>query len=137
MLLAAALTAVATLYLNGGFAASDDFHIRVSPRRAAAGPLAGHDAAPTPDRSLVASHLFQIVARRGDCWLVVRQSSARGAVLYEGLLAAGQAVRLKRAAIWISAGAAANLDVLIDGKPLAERLSGTIETVLPARGRSA
>ena len=138
VLLAAVSAGLASLYATGGFGASGDFQMGTNARREAVAPVASPDQdvdeAPRPQRALVPTHLFQIVARRGDCWLEVRQSSAKGAVLFEGLLAAGQAVRLKRVAIWVSAGAAANLDVLIDGKPLAEPLQGTIATVLPARG---
>ena len=78
---------------------------------------------------------FQIVATRGNCWLSIRDGTATGAVRYEGLLEQGQTVRLRSRSIWLSAGAAGNLDVLVDGKPVP--LSGTIETILPANGGSS
>jgi RodZ C-terminal domain len=73
---------------------------------------------------------FQIVATRGNCWLIIRDRTASGAVRFEGVLEQGQAVRLRGRSIWLSAGAAGNLDIRVDGKPVP--LSGTIETVLPA-----
>jgi hypothetical protein len=51
-------------------------------------------------------------------------------VLYEGLLQTGRTLRLQADRVWLSLGAAANVDVLIDGKHEALP-EGTIEVLVP------
>jgi hypothetical protein len=67
--------------------------------------------------------------------VVARDGSETGPVLYEGLLQQGSSTRLKAKRIWLSLGAAANLDVLIDGKP-EEVPEGTVEVVVPSQSSS-
>jgi hypothetical protein len=90
----------------------------------------------TPVRPNGKKHAFLIAATRGDCWLSARKHSATGEVLYEGILAQGRSVRLTAERLWLSIGAAGNLDVTIDGKPLEDGLRGTVETVLPAASQT-
>jgi hypothetical protein len=71
-----------------------------------------------------------LTASRGDCWVVARSGSSSGPVLYEGLLETGRTVRLQSKRVWLSLGAAANVDVLIDGKHEALP-QGTIEVLVP------
>jgi hypothetical protein len=71
-----------------------------------------------------------LTASRGDCWVVARSGSGSGPLLYEGLLQTGRTVRLEAKRVWLSLGAAANVDVLIDGKHQALP-EGTIEVVVP------
>ena len=61
----------------------------------------------------------------------MRRSSARGAVLFSGELAAGHRLRLKGARLWALFGAAGNLSISVDGKPLV--LQGTYEHVFAAK----
>jgi hypothetical protein len=127
VLAVAGLAAFVAVILTGGLGSMGTLEISSVPRTTRSGEsvlLEKHRVPP-----VAASRAFQIVAARGDCWLTVRDRVATGPVLYEGLLAQGQAVRLRRRSLWLSAGAAGNLDVLVDGRPV--RLSGTIETVLP------
>jgi Domain of unknown function (DUF4115) len=76
-----------------------------------------------------------LTASRGDCWVVARDTSPTGPVLYEGLLQQGSSTRLKAKRLWLSLGAAANLDVVIDGKP-EELPGGTVEVVVPSGSNS-
>ena len=76
-----------------------------------------------------------LTASRGDCWVLARNTSATGSVLYEGLLQQGSSTRLKAKRLWLSLGAAANVDVVIDGKP-EELPGGTVEVVVPSQSRS-
>jgi hypothetical protein len=51
-------------------------------------------------------------------------------VLYQSILQTGKSLRFSADRLWLSLGAAANLDLVIDGKP--ERLpGGTVELMLP------
>src|SRR5262245_66592078 len=130
---AASLAAVAALAMTGGLADSARFDIRSVPRREAAAPTSDRVSNERRHRPTVSAlPLFQIVAARGDCWLTIRDTASTGRLLYEGLLAQGKSVRLRRRLIWLAAGAASNLDVLIDGQRV-ENLQGTLETVLPIK----
>jgi hypothetical protein len=86
-------------------------------KRAAAGPTA---PARSPPRTAVVTHRatpprpLTLVASRGSCWLLVRQGSSSGAVVYQHTLEPGQRVRfgLKKP-LWIRTGAPWNLDAAI------------------------
>jgi hypothetical protein len=93
--------------------------------------------APTqPPSAQSALSTIVLTAARGDCWVVARSESATGPVLYEGLLRQATSTRLRAKRLWLSLGAAANVDVLIDGKP--EQLpAGTIELVVPREQSSS
>lgn len=74
-------------------------------------------------------------ATRGDCWLLARANSETGRILDERVLPQGESVRLQAAKVWLSLGASANVDVLVDG----ERRSvpaGTVELVLGSASAS-
>lgn len=73
-----------------------------------------------------------LTASRGDCWVLARDSSSTGPVLYEGLLQQGSSRRLKAKRLWLSLGAAANVDLVIDGKP-EELPGGTVEVLVPSQ----
>lgn len=67
--------------------------------------------------------------------MLARNGSSTGPVLYEGLLQQGASTRLKAKRLWLSLGAAANVDVVIDGKP-EELPGGTVEVVVPRQSNS-
>ena len=71
-----------------------------------------------------------IAAVRGDSWFSARVGSESGRVLDERVLAQGESVRVQARRIWLSVGAAANVEVTVDGTRTA--LSpGTVSVVLP------
>jgi Domain of unknown function (DUF4115) len=76
-----------------------------------------------------------LTASRGDCWVLARDGSSTGPVLYQGLLQQGSSRRLKAKRLWLSLGAAANVDLVIDGKP-EELPGGTVEVVVPNQSSS-
>jgi RodZ C-terminal domain len=133
---AGVLAGVAALAMTGGLGgASGDLGFSVprheaTPSQTAAALRRSHRA-----QTLGALRVFQITAKRGDCWLVLRDTASTGRVLYEGLMAQGRVLTLRRRVIWLSAGAASNLNVLIDGKRV-RNLRGTIEAILPVVSRS-
>lgn len=67
--------------------------------------------------------------------MLARDSSSTGAVLYQGLLRQGSSTRLRAKRLWLSLGAAANVDLVIDGKP-EELPGGTVEVVVPNQSNS-
>jgi hypothetical protein len=91
-------------------------------------------AAPPPPRTASAARLTTVVvtAARGDCWLSAWAGSADGRLLQELLLREGDSVRLRAKKVWLALGAAANVDVLVDGEPR-QVAAGTIEVVLERR----
>lgn len=68
-------------------------------------------------------------AVRGDSWFSARLGSEEGRVLDERVLTQGESVRLEGRRIWLSVGAAGNVELTVDGKP--RPLSpGTVSVVL-------
>jgi hypothetical protein len=90
-------------------------------------------AATSPARTSAVSTLV-VSASRGDCWLEVRRGSATGASLYAGTLLQGQSVRFRSVKFWIRFGAAANVDVTIDGDRVGVP-TGTADVVLARDAR--
>ena len=73
-------------------------------------------------------------AARGDCWLSIRAGTADGAVLYEGVLVSGRTLRVQRARLWIRLGAATNVDVTLNGRPVTAFATGTLDIVVTPAG---
>ncbi|HUQ23281.1 MAG TPA: DUF4115 domain-containing protein [Gaiellaceae bacterium] len=74
-----------------------------------------------------------LTAARGDCWFQARVGSADGQVLDERVLTQGESISVKGKTVWLTVGAAGNLDVTVNGKPQALS-AGTISVVLGAKG---
>jgi Domain of unknown function (DUF4115) len=72
-----------------------------------------------------------ITAARGSSWISVRRGSALGTLIYEAVLSRGQTARFSSGVVWFRFGAAANVDVQVNGKPVARLPSGTVDVVLP------
>jgi hypothetical protein len=70
-----------------------------------------------------------VTAARGDCWISARLGSETGPVLEERLLGQGESVTVRGERVWLSAGAAANVDVTVDGEAR-ELRPGTVAVVL-------
>jgi hypothetical protein len=84
-------------------------------------------------RDLATSRVVHLVvsAPSRSSWLEVHRGSAQGPILFAGELPVGQTLRLSAPKLWARFGAAANLSIAVDGRPL--RLQGTIEhTFLPS-----
>lgn len=87
--------------------------------------------ATTPAGPATPSSLATVIvtATRGDCWISARLGSENGPVLEERLLAQGESMTLRGARVWMSMGAAANVDVTVNGQDR-ELQSGTVAVVL-------
>ena len=70
-----------------------------------------------------------VKATRGDCWISARLGSESGRVLEERLLAQGESVTLRGAQVWLSIGAASNVDITVNGEDR-EIQSGTVALIL-------
>ena len=70
-----------------------------------------------------------LTAVRGDSWFSARVGSENGRVLDERVLVQGESVRLRATRVWLSIGAAGNVEVTVDGKPK-ELSPGTVSLVL-------
>jgi len=70
-----------------------------------------------PKPKVVATVVATVVvtASRGDCWISARLGSETGPLLEERLLRQGESVTLTGARIWLNAGAAANVDLTVNG----------------------
>ena len=87
-------------------------------------PAAAERAPEAPPPAVVV-----MTAVRGDSWFSARLGSESGRVLDERILARGDSARLEGRRIWLSVGAAGNVELTVDGKP--RRLSpGTVSVVL-------
>jgi cytoskeletal protein RodZ len=85
---------------------------------------------PPPPPPAIGISTIVLTATRGDCWVVARSDSAQGPVLYQALLRKNTSTRLKAKRLWLSLGAAGNLDILVDGKPAAVP-AGTVAFLVP------
>lgn len=70
-------------------------------------------------------------ARGNGSWLEARRGSQTGRVLYSGLVEPGRRVHLRGRVIWTRFGAAGNLDITVDGRPVT--LTGTYDKTFRAR----
>ena len=70
-----------------------------------------------------------VTATRGESPLSVRADSEEGVSLYEGVLAQGRSVRLFRPRLWIRLGAAENVDLTLDGRPVERLPAGPLDLV--------
>jgi hypothetical protein len=86
------------------------------------------------ERRATSAPLLVLTAARGDCWVSARRGSADGALLYEGTLVSGRSLRLDGARLWLRFGAAANLDLTLNGKKIAPLPDGTVNVVATSRG---
>lgn len=84
-----------------------------------------------------AATLVVVTASRGNSWFSARVGSEDGRVLDERVLAQGESAQIRGTRIWLTVGAAGNVDLTVDGKPRA--LSpGTVSVVLtPSRSEAA
>ena len=90
-------------------------------------PVSSKKAGSKAKRAAVA---LKLAATRGDCWVEVRAGSATGQTLFSGALTIGKTLRFDRPRLWLRLGAASNLDIMVNGRPLAVP-SGTVELTVP------
>jgi hypothetical protein len=77
---------------------------------------------------------ISIVAARGPSWIAARAGSADGPPLWEGILDVGQSVSFDSSRVWLRLGAAGNLDLVVDGKPVRDLWSGTLDVLATSSG---
>ena len=65
-------------------------------------------------------------------WIEVRLGSATGRLIFSGVVKDGDSRRYTARRLWVRFGAAGNVGVAVNGKPVP--LMGTLETVMTARG---
>ncbi|HTS73452.1 MAG TPA: RodZ domain-containing protein [Gaiellaceae bacterium] len=58
---------------------------------------------------------IRISASRGDCWIEAHEGSSAGPLLLQRLLRQGETVTISGRKVWLSLGAAGNVDVLVNG----------------------
>lgn len=68
-----------------------------------------------PSAAARAAMTVVLRAARGDCWVEARAGGTEGRLLYFQLLPVGKEARLSARRIWLSLGAAQNLDVTVNG----------------------
>ena len=72
---------------------------------------------------------MQIVAARGRSWVSAHVASATGRVLFEGTLDSGRSIAVAASRVWLRLGAAANVDIRVNGQPRTVP-AGTVDVVL-------
>lgn len=77
---------------------------------------ARHTQPARPAAQHVVAQTLVISAARGDCWVQVRRGDAGGALVYEGTLHQGGALRFGAAKLWVRLGAPAAVDVTRAGR---------------------
>jgi transcriptional regulator with XRE-family HTH domain len=129
---ATAAAAVGMVAIAGWGIASGGSGASVPARARASAPPA--PPAPPASGTLGARHvavvktrpsLLRIRASRGDCWLMARRGGPSGAVLYEGMLREGRALRFAATHVWLRLGAPGAVDVTRGSRPV-HGLAGTV-----------
>lgn len=123
---AAATVAALGLGLIAGSRMPDD-PSRLATRAAPPpGVTAGALPRPAPEAPAAASRPaaptgveLRLAARGGASWLAVRRNSAKGAIVWKGLLGGGRSVRLRGGRLWIRIGAPGNLAARLNGERVA------------------
>jgi uncharacterized protein DUF4115 len=76
-----------------------------------------------------------VTGARGASWVEARVGSQTGRPLFAGVVAQGQTVRVTAPVVWVTFGAAGNLDLHVNGRaPVPGTFNGTI-TALIDHGR--
>ena len=89
----------------------------------------------TTSRATLPPTTMVVTGSRGDSWVEARIGSATGKSLYAGVVAQGQTVRITAPVVWVTFGAAGNLDLRVNGRsPVPGTFRGTITAVI-AHGR--
>ena len=70
-----------------------------------------------------------VKATRGDSPLSVHADSENGEILYNGVLIQGRSVSLFGPRLWIRLGAAENVDLTLDGRPVEGLPAGSLDLV--------
>ena len=65
-------------------------------------------------------------------WVEARVDSARGRVLFAGVVSGGKSVVVKARRLWVRIGGAGNLVVKVNG--VREMLNGTVDALVTERG---
>jgi len=102
---------------------------------AAERPADVHDGAVVAARVVPAAETQLVVdAARGPSWVVVRAGSATGKVLYAAILQQGRRMTASAPRIFLRLGAASQVDVTVNGRPIGRSLAGTVDAVLTPAG---
>jgi Domain of unknown function (DUF4115) len=75
-----------------------------------------------------------VTAVRGDCWLSIRVAWRNGRVVYEGLLAEGDTLRVTGRRLWVRMGAPWNLEAHLNGRPLRRLPADTANVIVTRSG---
>jgi hypothetical protein len=77
---------------------------------------------------------FAVTTARGGSWLQIRSGTFRGRTLFDGVLPVGKTLRLRSQRLWIRFGAAANVELAIDGRRARLPAFGTFDAFAGPRG---
>lgn len=75
-----------------------------------------------------------LTAARGSCRVSIRRGSETGKVLFDGVLDGGRTIRLQGGRLWVRLGAAANVDLRVNGKRVRGLPGGTVDLIATRTG---
>jgi hypothetical protein len=109
--------------------------LRAQPTTASAGTDVATRGVEGSSHSVTARVLradLRIAGHDNGSWLEIRRGSPTGAILYSATLSDGQTLHFRAPKLWGRFGAASNLTIVANGRPL--RLQGTYEKLfVPSR----
>ncbi len=119
-----ALAVLAALVMTGHFAGEPSESASPTPTSTTSSP--GKRPPPPPAKRVTPTQAaatqsqavvrITISASRGDCWILARRGSETGLILAQELLPQGQKITLRGSHIWLELGAAANVDIAVNGR---------------------
>jgi hypothetical protein len=122
----AALVAAAAVLVVGHGSTPTTTTPRAQPKYTPPAVAAPAEPTPKPHRLVRLT-----IAAAGSSWLEVRRGSSTGAVLFSGVLDGGRTIRFRGPRLWARFGAAGNLRITQDGRPVP--LQGTYDKVFRPR----
>ncbi len=131
----AAVLLLAALAFTGGNSGDGAGPIANPPPPPPATTTAGTTTTPPPETTTTGRQpqpgdaRLVVKATRGDSLLSVHADSEEGASLYDGVLAQGRSVSLFGPRLWIRLGAAENVDLTLDGRPVERLPAGSLDLV--------
>ena len=112
-----------------------------APRQPASTPTAPAHTTPavvaTKTHPAPSLAVLTVRATRGSSWVMAREDSATGRLLYQGVLKTGTSITLRARRVWVRFGASSYLDLRLNNKPIRLEHAGTVDAVFTRAGAAS
>ena len=95
-------------------------------------PVTTTTTTPQPPPQAAGNAVLVVRATRGSSLVSVRIESEDGASLHEGVVTEGETIRVSGDTLWIRLGAASNVDMTLNDRPVEQLPAGPIDLIATA-----